>query len=99
MRYGLLALAMGFVPWSAGSEMRKARIISGFRRILPIKYGSAGEIHAVRGDWGAGDRICNVSQFPSLFTGMVPDVYSRSDEELFASHNPETGRLLDDPVG
>jgi hypothetical protein len=40
-----------------------------------------------------------MSQFPSLFTGMVPGVYSRSDEELFASHNPETGRLLDDPVG
>jgi hypothetical protein len=48
MRYGFLALAMGFVPWSFGSEIRKARIISGFRRILPIKYGSAGEIHAVR---------------------------------------------------
>jgi len=40
-----------------------------------------------------------VSQFPSLFTGMVPGVYSQSDEELFAGHNPETGRLLDDPVG
>jgi len=51
------------------------------------------------GEWRAGEGILNVWQFPSLFTGMVPGVYCRSDEEMFASHNPETGPLLDDPVG
>jgi hypothetical protein len=50
------------------------------------------------GEWRAGDGILNVWQFPSLFTGMVPGVYFRSDEVLVASHNPEAGPLLDDPV-